>query len=69
MEKHEVEVVKGPTGETITISVASTTEHEATLTGIFHLYSKTSSLQFTTKALSKTTLYIHFTGCFTVSSK
>ena len=34
LEKHSVEVVKGSGGETITISVASTTEHEATLSGI-----------------------------------
>lgn len=44
VEKHEVEVVKGPAGETITISVASTTEHEATLTGIFLHQVLTSSL-------------------------
>ncbi|XP_031784412.1 obscurin isoform X6 [Nasonia vitripennis] len=33
VEKHKVEVCKGSNGETITVSVSSTTEHEATMTG------------------------------------
>ncbi|XP_031784410.1 obscurin isoform X4 [Nasonia vitripennis] len=32
VEKHKVEVCKGSNGETITVSVSSTTEHEATMT-------------------------------------
>lgn len=33
MEKNKIEVIKGIDNDTITISVASTTEHEATISG------------------------------------
>lgn len=39
VENQKVEVVKGPHGETITIHVRSTTEHESTLSGIVTLSS------------------------------